>query len=152
MKLCPNSTFDILVGNLCQFWNTFFQGPPLCGAVTFDWRDEIQNDQKYYRALMFFLEPISDRRGGKKFPENVPRKSFQKKSTIFVGLTLFRAPQGRKMMVFVRFSTIRFILRAFEPQKSSPTKCSHKIFAPQNAPTKIPPQKATTKSQTFLWD
>ena len=28
----------------------FFQGLPLCGAVTFDWLDEIQNGQKYYRV------------------------------------------------------------------------------------------------------
>ena len=26
----------------------FFQGPPLCGTVTFDWRDEIQNEPRYY--------------------------------------------------------------------------------------------------------
>ena len=26
----------------------FFQGPPLCGAVTFDWLDEIQNEPRYY--------------------------------------------------------------------------------------------------------
>ena len=28
----------------------FFQDLPLCGAVTFDWLDEIQNGQKYYRV------------------------------------------------------------------------------------------------------
>ena len=45
--------------------------------------------------LLIDVFPGADFRseGGKKFPEKVPRKSSQKKSTIFVGLILFRAPQ-----------------------------------------------------------
>ena len=31
----------------------FFQGLPLCGAVTFDWRDEIQNGRRKWGEPVF---------------------------------------------------------------------------------------------------